>query len=122
MLAPSLTGYSVVSACVVTLSWKEKAASQCSTKWISSRQEGIICLAVVFFSGFTAGLCYRFNASFIFMIAAAVVAVTSSGALHYRQVYTEPLGFSGPAVPLLPAARIFINISCLLRRSSYQDC
>ncbi|KAI3854227.1 hypothetical protein MKW98_024650 [Papaver atlanticum] len=53
---------------------------------------------------------------------AAVVAVTSSGALHYHQVYTEPLGFSGPAVPLLQAARIFINISCLLRRSSYQDC
>ncbi|KAI3940902.1 hypothetical protein MKW92_007420, partial [Papaver armeniacum] len=96
-------GYLVVSACVVTLSWMEKTASQ----WI-------ICLAVVFLSGFTAVLCYRFNASFIFMIAAAVVSVTSSGALHYRQVYTKPLGFYGPGVPLLPSARIFINISCLL--------
>ncbi|KAI3916539.1 hypothetical protein MKW92_019360, partial [Papaver armeniacum] len=86
-------GYSVVSACVVTLSWMEK-----NSKPI----------------GFTAVLCYRFNASFIFMIAAAVVSVTSSGALHYRQVYTKPLGFYGPAVPLLPSARIFINISCLL--------
>ncbi|XP_026424904.1 cationic amino acid transporter 9, chloroplastic-like [Papaver somniferum] len=106
----SLTGYSVVSACVVTLRWKEKAASQFSTKWISSRQEGIICLVVVALSGFTAGLCYRFNASFIFMIVAAVVAVISGGALHFRQVYTEPSGFSCPAVPILPAASIFVNI------------
>ncbi|MCL7036300.1 hypothetical protein MKW94_017621, partial [Papaver nudicaule] len=106
----SLTGYSVVSACVVTLRWKEKAASQFSTKWISSRQEGVICLIVVALSGFTAGLCYRFNASFVFMIVAAVVAVLSAGALHYRQVYTEPSGFSCPAVPILPAASIFVNI------------
>ncbi|KAI3852347.1 hypothetical protein MKW92_035253 [Papaver armeniacum] len=106
----SLTGYSVVSACVVTLRWKEKASSQFSTKWISSRQEGIICLAVVAFSGFTAGLCYRFNASFVFMIVAAVVAVLAAGALHFRQVYTEPSGFSCPAVPILPAISIFVNI------------
>ncbi|RZC86686.1 hypothetical protein C5167_030036 [Papaver somniferum] len=106
----SLTGYSVVSACVVTLRWKEKASSQFSTKWISSRQEGIICLGVVALSGFTAGLCYRFNASFIFMIVAAVVAVISACALHFRQVYTEPSGFSCPAVPILPAASIFVNI------------
>ncbi|KAI3850274.1 hypothetical protein MKW92_022798 [Papaver armeniacum] len=99
----------VVSACVVTLRWKEKASSQFSTKWISSRQEGIIFLAVVAFSGFTAGLCYRFNASFVFMIVAAVVAVLAAGALHFRQVYRTIRIFLSRS-SILPATSIFVNI------------
>lgn len=80
------TGYSVVSACVVTLRWKDKATSQVSARWISSKQEGIICLIVIALCGFFTGLCYRFNAQVAFMIVAAIVAILSAGSLQYRQV------------------------------------
>ncbi|OVA14392.1 Amino acid/polyamine transporter I [Macleaya cordata] len=106
----SLTGYSVVSACVVTLRWKDKAASQVSTMRISNWHEGVICLVVIASCGFIAGLCYRFNAAFAFVLVAVLVAVLSAVVLHYRQVYTEPSTFSCPGVPIVPAACIFFNI------------
>ncbi|WKA05361.1 hypothetical protein VitviT2T_023333 [Vitis vinifera] len=76
----SLTGYSVVAACVVTLRWNDKTASQVSTRWTSTWQE------------------------------AAVIAVLASIALYSRQVYMNPPGFSCPGVPIVPAVCIFFNI------------
>ena len=77
------TGYSVVSACVVALRWKDKTASQVSS---SSWREGLICLITVACGGLCAGLFYRVNASFIFLILAVVVAIIASLALCFRQV------------------------------------
>ncbi|KAF8380562.1 hypothetical protein HHK36_028050 [Tetracentron sinense] len=106
----SLTGYSVVSACVVTLRWKDKSASQVSTRWTSSWQEGVICLVTVACCGFGAGLCYRYNASFIFLVAAILIAVLAVLGLCFRQVYAHPPGFSCPGVPIVPTICIFFNI------------
>ncbi|XP_022848415.1 cationic amino acid transporter 9, chloroplastic [Olea europaea var. sylvestris] len=106
----SLTGYSVVSACVVTLRWMDKAASQISTRWVSERAEGIICLLTIACCGFAAGVFYRFGASFVFMILATVIAICCAAALYLRQVYVDPPGFSCPGVPILPIISIFLNI------------
>ncbi|XP_059651635.1 cationic amino acid transporter 9, chloroplastic isoform X2 [Cornus florida] len=106
----SLTGYSVVSACVVTLRWRDKAASQVSRKWISNRQEGVICLIVIAATGFAAGVLYRFSASFIFLVVAVVIAIFASAVLYRRQVYMDPPGFSCPGVPIVPAVCIFFNM------------
>ncbi|KAJ6804569.1 cationic amino acid transporter 9, chloroplastic [Iris pallida] len=106
----SLTGYSVVSACLITLRWKNKTVSQISGRWISTWHEGVICLLVVASCGFLAGLCYRFNASFILLIICTLVAVLATAALHLRQVYVAPPGFSCPGVPTVPVACIFFNI------------
>lgn len=106
----SLTGYSVVSACVVTLRWKEKAEIRDTRKWISSWTEGVLCLMIVACCGFAAGAFYRFSASFIFMIVAAIIAIFSVAALYYRQAYAELPGFSCPWVPVIPAVSIFFNI------------
>ncbi|KAG8363438.1 hypothetical protein BUALT_Bualt19G0022600 [Buddleja alternifolia] len=106
----TLTGYSVVSACVVTLRWKDRASSRASTAWISNRGEGIICLLTIACCGFAAGVFFRFGASFVFLILAAVVAVFSAAALYVRQVYTDPPGFSCPGVPIIPSISIFVNI------------
>nr|GMC90971.1 cationic amino acid transporter 9, chloroplastic [Ipomoea batatas] len=106
----SLTGYSVVAACVVSLRLKDKPVNQVSAGRISNRDEGIICLILVAFCGFAAGALYRFGASFAFMIVAAVIAIIAAAALHFRQVYTNPPGFSCPGVPVVPAVCIFLNI------------
>lgn len=106
----TLTGYSVVSACVVTLRWKDKTARQVFGKSISSRAEGLICLIIVVCCGFAAGVFYRFGASFIFLIIAVVIAIFAAAALHFRQVYNDTPGFSCPGVPVLPTVCIFINI------------
>ncbi|KAF3440093.1 hypothetical protein FNV43_RR18371 [Rhamnella rubrinervis] len=103
----TLTGYSVVSACVVTLRWKDKTASQVSS---STSREGVICLLTVACSGFVAGLVYRVNVSFILLVLATVVGVLATAALHFRQVYTDPPGFSCPGVPIVPAVCIFFNM------------
>ena len=77
------TGYSVVSACVITLRWKDKTVSQeLSSSWL----EGVICLITVACCGFGAGLFYRVSASFILLILAVVVASLASLALNFRQV------------------------------------
>ncbi|OAY49399.1 cationic amino acid transporter 9, chloroplastic [Manihot esculenta] len=106
----SLTGYSVVSACVVTLRWKDKAPSQVSSRWTSAWQEGVICLIIVACCGFGAGLFYRYGASIVFLVVAVVIAVLAAAALYLRQVYTDPPGFSCPWVPIVPVVGIFFNI------------
>ncbi|KAK4414613.1 Cationic amino acid transporter 9, chloroplastic [Sesamum alatum] len=106
----SLTGYSVVSACVVRLRWKDETPSQASTRWISRRAEGIIYLFAIACCGFAAGVLFRFGASFIFLIVAAVIGIISATALYQRQVHTDPPGFSCPGVPVLPSISIFVNM------------
>ncbi|XP_008798783.2 cationic amino acid transporter 9, chloroplastic isoform X1 [Phoenix dactylifera] len=106
----TLTGYSVVSACVITLRWKDKVGSQGSRMCISSWHEGIISLVVVACCGFGAGICYRFGGSFIFLVVAIVIAILAAAALHFRQAYSDPPGFSCPGVPVVPIASIFFNI------------
>ncbi|KAF9617510.1 hypothetical protein IFM89_036714 [Coptis chinensis] len=106
----SLTGYSVVSACVVMLRLKDKGASHVSKRWLSNWQEGVICLITVACCGFVVGLCYRFSFSLIPLFIAVVIAILSAAALYIRQVYTDPLGFSCPGVPFLPSVCIFFNI------------
>ncbi|XP_028098029.1 cationic amino acid transporter 9, chloroplastic isoform X1 [Camellia sinensis] len=124
----SLTGYSVVSACVVTLRWKDKT-NQVSRRWMSNWREGVLCLVIIGCCGFAAGAIYRFNASFIFLIVAVVIAIFAAAALYCRQDrvfekqigtgrrvgdfyvgYTDPPGFSCPWVPIVPAVCIFFNI------------
>ncbi|KAL0397699.1 UNVERIFIED_CONTAM: Cationic amino acid transporter 9, chloroplastic [Sesamum calycinum] len=85
----SLTGYSVVSACVVRLRWKDETSSQVSTKLISSRVEGITYLLAIACCGFTAGVLFRFGASFIFLIVAAVIGILSAAALYVRHLHYE---------------------------------
>ncbi|XP_020577938.1 cationic amino acid transporter 9, chloroplastic [Phalaenopsis equestris] len=106
----SLTGYSVVSACVVTLRWKDVAAGQVSSRHISSWHEGVVCLLVVGCCGFAAGFCYRFNGSFVLLLIAVVIAVLAGVALNFRQIYENPPGFACPGVPVLPVVSIFVNI------------
>ncbi|URD86761.1 Amino acid permease [Musa troglodytarum] len=106
----TLTGYSVVSACVITLRWKDKVSSQVSGKCISAHCEGIICLVIIAFGGFLAGLCYRFSGSFIIIIFAVVMAILGAAAVQFRQGYADPPGFSCPGVPIVPVLSIFINI------------
>lgn len=77
------TGYSVVSACVVVLRWKDKTNGQVSP---SAKREGVFFLVVVALSGFTAGLLFRYEVSIIFVIVAIVVAIGASLALLFRQV------------------------------------
>ncbi|XP_075492686.1 cationic amino acid transporter 9, chloroplastic isoform X1 [Primulina tabacum] len=106
----SLTGYSVVSACVVTLRLKDNTSSQASTKWISKWVEGVICLLTVACCGFAAGVFFRFGASFVLVLVAIIIAIFSGVALCLRQAYTDPPGFSCPGVPIIPSISIFINI------------
>ncbi|XP_074580701.1 cationic amino acid transporter 9, chloroplastic [Curcuma longa] len=106
----TLTGYSVVSACVITLRWKDTVTNQVSQKCITSRSEGTICLVAIAFCGFIAGLCYRFNASIILMIFAIIIAILGASALQFRQDYADPPGFSCPAVPVIPIVSVFFNM------------
>ncbi|XP_022733353.1 cationic amino acid transporter 9, chloroplastic-like isoform X1 [Durio zibethinus] len=106
----SLTGYSVVAACVVTLRWKNKTGNQVSSKCISNWCEGVIYIVIVACCGFATGLLYRFGASFIFMIVAVVIAIIACAALYCRQAYSDPPGFSCPGVPIVPSVCIFFNI------------
>ncbi|KAL0309110.1 UNVERIFIED_CONTAM: Cationic amino acid transporter 9, chloroplastic [Sesamum radiatum] len=116
----TLTGYSVVSACVVTLRWKDKTSSQASTRRISRRREGIICLFTIACCGFAAGVLFRYGASFVFLILAAVIAIFLLELFIYGKgedvvacfsmVYSDPPGFSCPGVPIIPSISIFFNI------------
>ncbi|KAH8516572.1 hypothetical protein H0E87_004790 [Populus deltoides] len=106
----ALTGYSVVSACVLALRWKDKTASQFSSRWTSAWREGVLCIITVACCGFAAGLFYRFSASFIFLVVAVVIAILATAALCCRQTYTNPPGFSCPGVPIVPAVCVFFNM------------
>ena len=80
------TGYSVVSACVITLRWNDKGTSRRSLGSMSIWQEGVLCLVIVALCGFIVGLCYRFNYAIAFMVVAFVIAVAASFALQFHQV------------------------------------
>ncbi|KAB2017577.1 hypothetical protein ES319_D08G172500v1 [Gossypium barbadense] len=106
----SLTGYSVVAACVVTLRWKNNTGNRVSSKCISTWCEGVLCIFLVACCGFAAGVLYRFGTPFIFMIVAVVIAIMACAALCFRQAYSDPPGFSCPWVPIVPSVCIFFNI------------
>lgn len=108
----TLTGYSVVSACVIMLRVKSDsqndygALAKGFTKW----HEALMCILSVACCAFASGLCYRFGTYFIYPVVIAIMAILPATALHYRQEYAEPPGFSCPGTPLLPVASIFFNI------------
>ncbi|KAL5207247.1 hypothetical protein ABZP36_031682 [Zizania latifolia] len=106
----TLTGYSVVSACVITLRWNDKATSHNSLGSMSIWQEGVLCLVIIALCGFVAGLCYRFSYASAFMIIAFLIAVVAGFVLQFRQVYVDPPGFSCPGVPIVPAVSVFFNM------------
>jgi APA family basic amino acid/polyamine antiporter len=107
----SLTGYSVVAACVITLRLNDKSSSHVSSRrWISSTAEGIICILIASCSGFASGALYRFGASYILMSFAAIIGILAAITLHFRQVYADPPGFSCPGVPIVPTVCIFFNM------------
>lgn len=106
----SLTGYSVVAACVVVLRWKDKKANQLSC--ISTWQEGVICLTIVPCCGFATGLLFRFGVPLYFLVIPVAAAILASTVLYCRQAYALPSdsGFSCPWVPFIPCICIFFNI------------
>ncbi|XP_078163295.1 cationic amino acid transporter 9 [Carex rostrata] len=105
----TLTGYSVVSACVLTLRWKDRGDIHASKMRLSSWCEGVTCLVIVAVSSFAAGLCYRFGAPFVSLVIFFLIAVAAAAALYFRQVYGETPGFSCPWIPFVPIISIFFN-------------
>lgn len=71
---------------MITLRWTDKTASQVSVRWRSNRMEGVLCLIIISFSGFAAGLLYRFSASFASLIIVIFIAVLAIAGLYFRQV------------------------------------
>ncbi|GMH00638.1 hypothetical protein Nepgr_002477 [Nepenthes gracilis] len=106
----TLTGYSIVAACLVTLRFEDKSANQASCGLSSRSMEGVICLITIASCGFAAGAIYRFGVSYFFIVIPIVIAIVASAALFLRQAYSIPPGFSCPGVPILPAICIFVNI------------
>ncbi|VAI59138.1 unnamed protein product [Triticum turgidum subsp. durum] len=108
----TLTGYSVVSACVITLRWSDKATNSRSLGKISIWQEGVFCLVIVALCGFIAGISYRFSYSIAFIIIAFLIATAGSFSLLFRQVYVpvDPPRFSCPGVPMVPIVSVFFNM------------
>ncbi|KAK9120898.1 hypothetical protein Syun_018515 [Stephania yunnanensis] len=104
----SLIGYAVVCACLVTLRWEEKAANQGSTKWLSNRQEGVICLIAVSCCGFGIGLCFRYSVPYIVWLVTASIAVLAHIKLHYCQDRAEHRILL-PTRPLLASHRHFLQ-------------
>lgn len=105
----TLTGYSVVAACLVTLRFEDKPAHQILSKW-SRWTEGVFCLSIIGCCGFIAGAIYRSEFSYFVMVIPVVIAIVASAALYLRQAYAVAPGFSCPGVPILPAVCIFFNI------------
>ncbi|GAB4844293.1 Cationic amino acid transporter 9, chloroplastic [Ancistrocladus abbreviatus] len=106
----TLTGYSVVAACVVALRFEDKPVNQASGCWSSRWVEGVFCLVIVACCGFAAGGIYRFGASYFFLIIPSLIAIIACAALYFRHAYNAPPGFSCPGVPVLPTFCIFFNI------------
>lgn len=106
----TLTGYSVVAACVVAIRWNDKSGNNYSARGTSAWREGIFCLFITAICGFGAGLCYRYNGSFIIVLVALIIATLALSALHWRQVYGETPGFSCPGVPIVPGICILFNM------------
>ncbi|KAJ6335098.1 hypothetical protein OIU78_011855 [Salix suchowensis] len=111
----ALTGYSVVSACVLALRWKDKTVSQFSSRWTSAWREGVLCIVTVACCGFAVGIFYRFSASYFFLVVAVVIAILATTALCCRQAYTDPPGFFVSwGFPLCQLFASFSTCSCLL--------
>ncbi|CAM8901780.1 unnamed protein product [Rhodiola kirilowii] len=105
----TLTGYSVVAACVVAIRWKDKSGT-ISARGTASWREGTCCLFLLALCGFGAGVCFRYNGSFIIVLVASIIAIFALSALYWRQVYGETPGFSCPGVPFLPGIGILFNM------------
>uniref|UniRef100_A0A7N1A453 Uncharacterized protein n=1 Tax=Kalanchoe fedtschenkoi TaxID=63787 RepID=A0A7N1A453_KALFE len=82
----TLTGYSVVAACVVAIRWKDKSGTDLYARGTAAWREGTCCLLIIALCGFGAGVCYRYNGSFIIVLVAGVVAIFTLSALYWRQV------------------------------------
>ncbi|KAL9270780.1 Cationic amino acid transporter 9, chloroplastic-like protein, partial [Drosera capensis] len=106
----TLTGYSVVAACVVVLRFVEKTGNQAPFRWSSRGVQGVLCLVSVALCGFATGVIYRFNAQYYFLAIPISIAIAASAALYFRHDYDVASGFSCPGVPILPAVCIFFNI------------
>lgn len=109
----SLAGYSVVAACVIRLRWKDDIGIQISSTLVSHRHEGIICITVIAFSGFAAGILFRYVVSalaYIFLVIPVLIAILATAALRFRQEQIDTPGFSCPWVPIVPSLCIFVNI------------
>ncbi|XP_044503901.1 cationic amino acid transporter 9, chloroplastic [Mangifera indica] len=106
----TLTGYSVVSACVIVLRWNDKKANQIPSRWTSASREGVICLVIIAACGFSGGLCYRLSSAYFFLLIPGVIAVLACASLCFRQAYADPPGFSCPGVPIVPSVSIFFNM------------
>uniref|UniRef100_A0A0D6QZS5 Cationic amino acid transporter C-terminal domain-containing protein n=1 Tax=Araucaria cunninghamii TaxID=56994 RepID=A0A0D6QZS5_ARACU len=108
----TLSGYSVVSACVIMLRIKNDMQIQSGvhskgfTKW----HQAVVCILGITCCGFASGLCYRIGTYFIYPVILIIVAVLLAAVLQYGQEYIEPPGFSCPGAPLIPALSIFVNI------------
>ncbi|CAM8899473.1 unnamed protein product [Rhodiola kirilowii] len=105
----TLTGYSVVAACVVAIRWKDKSGT-ISARGTAAWREGTCCLFLLALCGFGAGVCFRYNGSFIIVLVASIIAIFALSALYWRQVYGETPGFSCPGVPFLPGIGILFNM------------
>ncbi|CAM8990981.1 unnamed protein product [Rhodiola kirilowii] len=106
----TLTGYSVVAACVVAIRWEDKSGNVVTARGIAAWREGTCCLLIIASCGFGAGVCYRYNGSFIIVLVAGIIAVFALSALYWRQVYGETPGFSCPGVPIIPGICILFNM------------
>lgn len=106
----TLTGYSVVAACVVALRFVEKTGNQAPFRWSSRGVQGVLCLVSVALCGFATGVIYRFSAQYYFLAIPIAIAIAASAALYFRHDYVVAPGFTCPGVPMLPAVCIFFNI------------
>uniref|UniRef100_A0A0C9S7P7 TSA: Wollemia nobilis Ref_Wollemi_Transcript_7899_1996 transcribed RNA sequence n=1 Tax=Wollemia nobilis TaxID=56998 RepID=A0A0C9S7P7_9CONI len=108
----TLSGYSVVSACVIMLRIKNDMQIQSGvhskgfTKW----HQAVVCILGITCCGFASGLCYRIGTYFINPVILMIVAIFLAAVLQYGQEYIEPPGFSCPGAPLIPALSVFVNI------------
>ncbi|XP_019088497.1 PREDICTED: cationic amino acid transporter 9, chloroplastic isoform X2 [Camelina sativa] len=123
----TLTGYSVVAACVVALRLNDKKERESSNRWTSSWQEGVICLVIIACSGFSAGILYRFSASVIFILLSVAMAVVASAVLHFRKLFAFRLMLSlwvlGLPVLVYPLCHAYAFssissylLSCIMKR------
>ncbi|GAB2217099.1 hypothetical protein Droror1_Dr00000260 [Drosera rotundifolia] len=106
----TLTGYSVVAACVVALRFVEKTGNQAPFRWSSRGVQGVLCLVSVALCGFATGVIYRFSTQYYFLAIPIAIAIAASAALYFCHDYGVAPGFTCPGVPMLPAVCIFFNI------------
>ncbi|KAL2653930.1 hypothetical protein R1flu_022058 [Riccia fluitans] len=105
----TLTGYSVVCACVVVLRTLPEEQYQGSKD--AKKTQGVIgFIMVTAILGFSIGLCYRFGAHPAYGLGLLLVELLFAVPMYTHQKYYEPSGFSCPAVPTLPLISILVNM------------